>query len=108
MRTVKQTARPVRGVARFDLRYVIAGLFALYGLLLVGYGLWGVTAIDRERTGGLAIDLWAGLGLVAVAVAFGAWAWFRPQQEPPETETETDPGVGACDESARRSFSDSF
>lgn len=61
----------------FDLRYVIAGLLGLYGIVLLVRGL--VDGDDEiAKAAGLAINLWTGLGMLVVAVLFGVWALLRP------------------------------
>jgi uncharacterized membrane protein len=54
-----------------DLRYPIGVLFAILGLLLIIYGLFGVTA-DYSRSLGINVNLWWGL----VMLVFGAVMFF--------------------------------
>jgi hypothetical protein len=68
----------------FDIRLVIGGLLSLYGVVLVVKGaLDGASALDR--TGGLRINLWTGIGLLVVGALFLLWARLSPLQ-PPTTE----------------------
>jgi hypothetical protein len=61
----------------FDLRVIIGGLFALYGVYLTIYGIFdGAAAL--EKAAGVRINLWTGLGLLAMGLAFLAWARLRP------------------------------
>jgi hypothetical protein len=60
----------------FDIRNVIGGLLALYGIVLVITGL--VSDEAPEATGDIDANLWSGIGLVVVGVAFLAWSRLRP------------------------------
>jgi hypothetical protein len=62
----------------FDVRNVIAALIGAYGVVLVLMGIFGDTAEEAERTGGLAGNLWAGIGMLVFAAAFALWARLRP------------------------------
>ncbi|SCX52886.1 hypothetical protein SAMN03159343_2875 [Klenkia marina] len=62
----------------FDVRNVIAALIGAYGVVLVLMGLFHDTAEEAERTGGLAANLWAGIGMLVFAAAFALWARLRP------------------------------
>lgn len=83
------TAR--KAANRFDIRRIIGGLFALYGVVLVALGLLGAHHV-KVKAAGIDIDLWTGLGMLALAAAMIAWALVRPvRPEPPETRG---PGPG--------------
>jgi hypothetical protein len=70
---------------RFDIRRIVGGLFALYGIVLVLVGLLGTHQI-KVKASGINIDLWTGLGMLVVAALMIAWALLRPvRPEPPET-----------------------
>lgn len=72
----------------FDIRNVIGGLLAVYGVILL---LMGIFADPEEaKTGGVNANLWAGLGLLVVGGAFIAWAVIRPIVVPEEVEHVTD------------------
>jgi len=58
----------------FDLRYLIGGLFAVYGVVLVVASFF----VDRSKAGGIDINLWLGIGMVALGAFFLAWARIRP------------------------------
>jgi hypothetical protein len=61
----------------FDLRMVIGGLLALYGVVLTVLGL--VASDDaRAKAAGININLWAGLAILAGGAIFLAWARLRP------------------------------
>jgi glucose uptake protein GlcU len=62
----------------FDVRNVIAALIGFYGVVLVVVGLFGNSADDRDKTGDVNANLWAGLVMVLVAIAFAVWSRVRP------------------------------
>jgi hypothetical protein len=62
----------------YDVRFVIAGLIGLYGVVLVIFGLVAESADDRAKTGGFDVNLWAGVGMIVFAVVFALWARLRP------------------------------
>lgn len=62
----------------FDIRTIVGGLLGLYGIVLVIMGFFHDTAMEEAKTGGINVNLWAGLGMVVFAVAFLAWARLRP------------------------------
>ena len=72
----------------FDIRNFIGGLLGLYGLILVGAGLFGDQALDK--TGGINANLWAGLALVVVSVFFIVWARLKPILVPAHVESPDD------------------
>ncbi|WP_280424948.1 hypothetical protein [Nocardia carnea] len=79
----------------FDIRTIVGGLLGLYGIVLVITGLVHDTAAEEAKTGGINVNLWAGLGMLVVAVAFLTWARLRPvavDRPAPETESESAPG----------------
>lgn len=70
----------------FDIRTIVGALLACYGVILVITGLVDDTAAEA-KTGGVNVDLWAGVGMIAVAGAFFAWARLRPVPVPPTAST---------------------
>ena len=64
--------------ALFDLRSVIALLFAVYGLVLTVMGIAGTTEAELAKAGGIDINLWTGIVMLVVAVGFGLWVYLRP------------------------------
>ena len=70
----------------FDIRVIIGGLLALYGVVLTLLGMFGVSDADLDRGDGLNINLWAGLGMLVVGVGFIAWARLRPLVVPADPE----------------------
>lgn len=67
----------VRSTRRFDLRRLIGGLFALYGVLLVIVGIVNHDT-DLAMTDGIAINTWTGAALLVVAVLFFVWDHYSP------------------------------
>jgi len=68
----------------FDIRFIIAGLIGVYGVILVLLGLFNASDEELARGDGLNINLWAGLGMIVVSIAFGVWARIRPVVVPVE------------------------
>ena len=69
-----------RTAGAFDVRFIIGGLLAVYGLVLVI-----VAAVSSD---GRQINLLAGLGMLATALVFGAWARIRPIVIPEDFEAD--------------------
>ena len=90
--------RPVRRPDRrhqagaLDIRNIIGGLLATYGVILVAVGLFGDA--ETDKTGGVNANLWAGLALLVVGAGFLAWARLKPLLVPEAT------GSGRSDGSA--------
>jgi hypothetical protein len=61
----------------FDLRMVIGGLLALYGVILTVMGLFASDAA-KTKAAGININLWAGLVILAGGAIFLTWARLRP------------------------------
>lgn len=77
----------------FDLRNVIAVLFAGYGLVLLIVGLFDTTETDLAKTGGLHLNTWTGAAMLVLAAAFYLWARLRPMRPPsPEEVAEARSG----------------
>jgi hypothetical protein len=73
-----------RAANLFDIRRIIAGVFALYGLVLLALGLFGAHHI-KVKASGINVDLWTGVGMLVVAVLMLAWALVRPVAIEPES-----------------------
>lgn len=81
---------PVPRTARLlDLRFVIAVMFALFGVLVTASGF---TASDEEieQAAGINISLWTGLGLLALSAFFGIWVLRVPPDVPQPHDAPTD------------------
>lgn len=79
----------------FDLRTVIGGLFAIYGLVCVIWGFVSYTDADRAKTGGINVNLWAGLGMLGISAIFLVWAFTRPIKSDAPPEAADDPPTSA-------------
>jgi hypothetical protein len=77
--------RAARLANRFDIRRLIGGVFALYGIILVVMGIAGSHHV-KTKAAGININLWTGLGMLVFAALMILWALTRPvRAEPPET-----------------------
>ena len=56
----------------FDLRILVAGLLLVYGVLLLGAGLFD-TATTLTKADGVRVNLWEGIALLAVSACFAIW-----------------------------------
>src|SRR5512132_2850726 len=61
----------------FELRMVIGGLLAVYGVILTVMGLFASDAA-KAKSAGININLWAGVVILAGGAIFLAWARLRP------------------------------
>ena len=80
----------------FDVRNVIAALIGFYGIVLVLLGIFSDTAADRERTGDVNANLYAGIAMLLFAAAFALWVRLRPivVEAPPDRQDPEDDGSG--------------
>jgi hypothetical protein len=82
-----------RATNLLDIRRIIGALLTVYGLLLVGAGLFASDS-DKEQAAGININLWVGLALLVAAAGFFAWGFTRPlvdELEDDEPATEAAP-----------------
>jgi drug/metabolite transporter (DMT)-like permease len=70
----------------FDLRWIIALLFGIYGVVLLVLGIGFETDADRVKTGGFNVNLWVGVGMLLLTAFFATWALLRPVQVPKESK----------------------
>ena len=56
-----------------DLRRIIGGLLGVYGLMLLGAGLFASEA-DKEKAAGVNINLWVAFALLAASALFIVWS----------------------------------
>jgi hypothetical protein len=75
----------------FDIRTFIAMLIGLYGVVLVITGIVATSDADLDKTDGLNLNLWAGIGMVVVAAAMQGWAMWRPIVVPESREGDDAP-----------------
>lgn len=75
----------------FDLRWILAFLFAVYGIVVTLMGLFAhaktITASGQDV--GVNVNLWTGIPMLVLAAAFALWATLRPTVVP-ESEATTD------------------
>jgi len=69
-----------RAANLFDLRRIIGGLFAIYGVILLILGL-GASDAEIEKAAGWNLNLWVGVAMLVIAAIFLAWAFGRPLGE---------------------------
>jgi hypothetical protein len=67
----------IRDTRRFDLRRIIGGVFVVYGIIVTLVGIVDPAA-DTKPTGGIAINLWTGIGMLIVGVLFFLWDHYAP------------------------------
>ena len=70
----------VKSTRRFDLRRILGALFVVYGVIVTIVGLVNNTS-DMRRTGGIAINIWAGLSMLVLGILFFVWDHFSPVSE---------------------------
>jgi drug/metabolite transporter (DMT)-like permease len=77
--TQQHEARPsrLRNIA-FDLRSIVGVLFTVYGAVCTIWGIAANSTADSRRSGGINVNLWAGIGMLVVAALFFAWVLLRP------------------------------
>ncbi|SHG98707.1 hypothetical protein SAMN05443575_3023 [Jatrophihabitans endophyticus] len=75
----------------FDIRLIVGGLLAVYGVILVIKGFFDT---DREiqKAAGLHLNLWTGIGMLVVGLAMLAWMRLRPLAPPKPDELVTEEG----------------
>jgi len=76
-----ESERPTRGrVSLFDLRWILAFLFGVYGIVVTLMGLLAhartVTASGQDI--GVNVNLWTGIPMLVLAALFTLWAALRP------------------------------
>jgi hypothetical protein len=66
-----------RAANLFDLRRIIGGLFVVYGVVLAVLGLFESDE-SIEKSAGVNINLWAGVGMLVFGILMILWALTRP------------------------------
>ena len=80
---------PASKARLFDVRRIIGGLFAIYGVLVGAIGIFDSPAqIDKAQ--GVNINLWAGIGMLILGGVFLLWQWLRPAEVPSGGERPED------------------
>jgi cytochrome c biogenesis protein CcdA len=70
----------------FDIRNIIGGLLAVFGLILLLTGLLADARTGTTETS----NIWTGVVLLVVGAFFLAWARLKPVVVPEEFETDTE------------------
>jgi hypothetical protein len=73
----------------FDLRFLIGGLFTVYGIMLTIAGFF-TSAAERAKAAGININLWLGIFMLLVGIFFLVWARLSPQKPPEPNLDGTD------------------
>jgi hypothetical protein len=68
---------------RFDIRRIIGGLFAVYGVILIVTGIVGSHHV-KTKAAGINIDLWTGIAMAIFAGFVISWTLLRPVAPEPE------------------------
>ena len=85
-----EPSRTERAANLFDLRRIIGRLFAIYGVLLVVYGLLSGDLEPRHMINGINVNVWSGTGMFV----FGAVMLVLARRAPsgPRSTADTSPG----------------
>lgn len=73
----------------FDLRYLIGGLFTVYGLMLTIAGFF-TTDEEMAKAADININLWLGIFMLLIGIFFLVLARLSPQKPPEPNLTGTD------------------
>ena len=68
----------VQTAGAFDIRNFIGTLLGLFGLILIGMGLFAFDDRAAAKTDGLNADLWAGVAMLVVGLLFIVWTKVDP------------------------------
>jgi hypothetical protein len=71
----------------FDIRFIIGSLIGLYGLIVL---ITGFFTSDKQvdKSDGLNINIYAGIGMLVVGIGFGLWARLRPIVVPADPKSD--------------------
>lgn len=75
----------------FDIRFIIAALLGLYGIIILIAGLL-VSDSQLAKSDGLNVNIVGGIGMLVTAALFATWARLRPIVVPEHVEKEDTPG----------------
>src|SRR4030095_11186168 len=73
----------------FDLRFLIGGLFTVYGIMLTIAGFF-TSAEEWAKAADININLWLGIFMLLIGIFFLVWARLSPQKPPEPNLTGTD------------------
>jgi hypothetical protein len=82
MAEIDSEGTKVASAGLFDLRYILALLFTVYGLVVTVMGIGFTSDADLQKADGINVNLWSGIAMLVVAVLFGVWARLRPVRIP--------------------------
>ena len=68
----------VHSAGLFDIRNIIGGLLAIYGVVLRVVGIVGTSQHEIDRAAGVNANIWVGIALVVIGALFIVWARTRP------------------------------
>ena len=91
--TSQTTGSEKHTAGALDIRNIIGGLLAVYGVILILMGLFGDKQLDK--TGDVNANLWAGLAMAVVGSGFVLWARLRPivvPEDVPSSDEGPPPG----------------
>jgi cytochrome c biogenesis protein CcdA len=80
-----------RAANLLDIRRIIGGVLLVYGLLIVGAGIFGSSS-DKHQAAGVNVNLYAGIAILVGGALFLIWAFARPFTE--VEEGQEGPGSG--------------
>jgi hypothetical protein len=97
-------AAPARGKASlFDLRWILAVLFGIYGIVVTLMGLLAnaktISASGQDVN--VNVNLWTGVPMIVLAALFAVWAMARPLVAPVAGAGDVSP-EGSADGTAGR------
>lgn len=75
------SAPPAKYARLLDLRFVIAVMFAIFGVLVTASG-FTASNEDIEQAAGINISLWTGLGMLLLSAGFAIWLAMAPPDVP--------------------------
>ena len=73
----------------FDIRFMIGGLFTVYGVLLTIYSFF-MSPAEIQKAAGININLWMGIGMLILGLLFLLWVKLAPLQHPDPSEVDMD------------------
>ena len=89
-----------RATSLLDIRRIIGSVLGIYGVLLVGAGVFGDHEV-KNKAAGVNINLWVGLALLVACGVFWAWASTRPLVDELEGADDSDVSGGEPEPRAR-------